>query len=246
MGLASPVQIVFGEVNDREQKSKLASVPFRWPLASLRSAAPEIPKLPYAPLRCEICSAANNPLAAVDFTNKIWTSPFYLDLPDNRFPPIQTRQSSYPDQNNPANLPQSPPPPVFVFVLDPRARICYIGVEAGSSAWVVLDDLGSSDMSKVFRGSEEIPTAQVLELNGYNGFLLPLLDELQTDQSIVQMEQSASRCTGVALKVAAELLGAPLPASGARINALVGGPCTEGPGTVMLSDPLFSFCILLQ
>ena len=44
----------------------------------------------------------------------------------------------------------------------------------------------------------------------------------------------ASRCTGVALSVAAGLLGACLPGTGARIVALVGGPCTEGPGTVML------------
>ena len=43
----------------------------------------------------------------------------------------------------------------------------------------------------------------------------------------------ASRCTGVALSVAAGLLGACLPGTGARIVALVGGPCTEGPGTVM-------------
>ena len=43
-----------------------------------------------------------------------------------------------------------------------------------------------------------------------------------------------SRCTGVALSVAASLLGACLPGTGARIIALVGGPCTEGPGTVTM------------
>lgn len=36
----------------------------------------------------------------------------------------------------------------------------------------------------------------------------------------------------MALSVAAGLLGACLPGTGARIIALVGGPCTEGPGTV--------------
>lgn len=40
------------------------------------------------------------------------------------------------------------------------------------------------------------------------------------------------RCTGVALSVAAGLLGACLAGTGARIVALVGGPCTEGHGSV--------------
>lgn len=44
----------------------------------------------------------------------------------------------------------------------------------------------------------------------------------------------------MALNVAAGLLGACLPGTGARIIALVGGPCTEGPGTVCL------FCNLLS
>lgn len=50
----------------------------------------------------------------------------------------------------------------------------------------------------------------------------------------MQPRTRASRCTGVALSVAAGLLGACLPGTGARIIALVGGPCTEGPGTVRL------------
>nr|KJB30034.1 hypothetical protein B456_005G128200 [Gossypium raimondii] len=86
-----------------------------------------------------------------------------------------------------------------------------------------------------------------------NRFLLPasdceftlnsLLDELQTDQWPVQAGHRASRCTGVALSVAAGLLGACLPGTGARIIALVGGPCTEGPGTIVskdLSEPVRS------
>ncbi|KAL4272455.1 hypothetical protein GQ457_13G017240 [Hibiscus cannabinus] len=88
---------------------------------------------------------------------------------------------------------------------------------------------------------------------GINRFLLPasdceytlnsLLDELQTDQWPVQAGHRASRCTGVALSVAAGLLGACLPGTGARIIALVGGPCTEGPGTIVskdLSEPVRS------
>ncbi|CAI0397657.1 unnamed protein product [Linum tenue] len=89
--------------------------------------------------------------------------------------------------------------------------------------------------------------------SGVTRFLLPasdceftlnsLLDELQTDQWPVQPGTRASRCTGVALSVAAGLLGACLPGTGARILTLVGGPCTEGPGTIIskdLSDPVRS------
>ncbi|XP_077249912.1 protein transport protein SEC23 E-like [Tasmannia lanceolata] len=86
-----------------------------------------------------------------------------------------------------------------------------------------------------------------------NRFLLPasdceytlnsLLDELQTDQWPVKTGNRALRCTGVALSVAAGLLGACMPGTGARIITLVGGPCTEGPGTIVskdLSDPVRS------
>ncbi|TYG50241.1 hypothetical protein ES288_D10G158600v1 [Gossypium darwinii] len=88
---------------------------------------------------------------------------------------------------------------------------------------------------------------------GVNRFLLPasdceytldtLLDELQTDQWPVQAGHRASRCTGVAFSVSAGLLAACLPGTGARIIALVGGPCTEGPGTIVskdLSEPVRS------
>ncbi|MED6223633.1 hypothetical protein PIB30_075943 [Stylosanthes scabra] len=70
-----------------------------------------------------------------------------------------------------------------------------------------------------------------------------LLDELQTDQWPVPPGSRPARCTGVALSVAAGLLGACIPGTGARIIALVGGPCTEGPGTIVskdLSDPVRS------
>lgn len=67
------------------------------------------------------------------------------------------------------------------------------------------------------------------------------MDELQPDQWPVQGGRRQSRCTGVALSVATGLLGACLPGTGARIVALVGGPCSEGPGTVnsICLTPLF-------
>lgn len=56
------------------------------------------------------------------------------------------------------------------------------------------------------------------------------------------MEQGnrASRCTGVALSVAAGLIGASVDGTGARIITLLGGPSTEGPGMVKPETSLFS------
>ncbi|XP_057475645.1 protein transport protein SEC23 E-like [Actinidia eriantha] len=70
-----------------------------------------------------------------------------------------------------------------------------------------------------------------------------LLDELATDQWPVPPGNRSLRCTGVALSIAGGLLGACSAGTAARIIALVGGPCTEGPGTIVskdLSDPVRS------
>lgn len=69
--------------------------------------------------------------------------------------------------------------------------------------------------------------------------IIQLLEELGTDQWPVAPGNRSLRCTGVALSVAAGLLGACLPGTGARMVALVGGPCTEGPGSVSHFDILF-------
>lgn len=71
------------------------------------------------------------------------------------------------------------------------------------------------------------------------------MDELQTDQWPIAPGNRASRCIGVALSVASGLLGACLPGTGARIIALVGGPCIEGPDTVMLSCSLCFSCFYI-
>eukprot|EP00271_Cylindrocystis_brebissonii_P001991 TRINITY_DN1233_c2_g1_i1.p1 TRINITY_DN1233_c2_g1~~TRINITY_DN1233_c2_g1_i1.p1 ORF type:complete len:780 (+),score=203.52 TRINITY_DN1233_c2_g1_i1:402-2741(+) len=73
--------------------------------------------------------------------------------------------------------------------------------------------------------------------------LASVLDELQRDAFPVQPEQRAARCTGTALSVAAGLLGTCVSGTGARILTFVGGPCTEGPGTIVsrdLSEPIRS------
>ncbi|KAH0992489.1 hypothetical protein GBA52_003972 [Prunus armeniaca] len=287
------------------------------PLAACISpirAHPDIPTLPYAPLRCKTCSAALNPFSRVDFTAKIWICPFCYqrnhfpphyaaisetNLPGELYPQYTTLQYALPADSV---APQSLPSPVFVFVLD----TCMIEEEMGYvksalkraigllpdnalvgflsyGTQVQVHELGFSDLSKVyvFRGSKEISKEQVLEQlglgvlgrrpgpvgGGYqpkgvqNGFpnagvtrfLLPasdceytlntLLDELQSDQWPVPPGNRSSRCTGVALSVAAGLLGACVPGTGARIVALVGGPCTEGPGAIVskdLSEPVRS------
>ncbi|GMH00679.1 hypothetical protein Nepgr_002518 [Nepenthes gracilis] len=76
------------------------------------------------------------------------------------------------------------------------------------------------------------------------GFTLnSLLEELQKDPWGVPADQRAARCTGTALSVAAHLLGACVPGSGARIMAFIGGPSTEGLGAIVarsLSEPIRS------
>ncbi|EFJ16499.1 hypothetical protein SELMODRAFT_155031 [Selaginella moellendorffii] len=92
-----------------------------------------------------------------------------------------------------------------------------------------------------------------LSASSINRFLLPasdceftlsaLLEELQKDAFSVASDKRASRCTGTALNVAAGLLNACVPGTGARIMAFVGGPCTEGPGMIVgseLSEPIRS------
>ncbi|KAA8548337.1 hypothetical protein F0562_000021 [Nyssa sinensis] len=290
---------------------------------SLIRPHPDIPTLPYAPLRCKTCAAALNPFCRVDFTALIWICPFCFqrnhfphhysaisetNVPAELYPQYSTIQytlTSIPNSlSNPNNPDASTQPPVFVFVLD----TCMIEEELGFAksalkqaigllpdnalvgfvsfgTQVQVHELGFSEMSKVyvFRGSKELSKDQVLEQlglgvpgrrtgpgfpkggqsgfpnSGVTRFLLPaseceytlnsLLDELGTDQWPVPPGNRALRCTGVALSIAAGLLGACLPGTGARIIALVGGPCTEGPGTIVskdMSDPAHLFASALD
>ncbi|WOL04553.1 hypothetical protein Cni_G13274 [Canna indica] len=121
----------------------------------------------------------------------------------------------------------------------------------------ILDQLGLS-IAGVRHGAVNV-APRGPQANGFhsstsvNRFLLPasdceytlnsLLDELQTDKWPVEAGNRALRCTGVALSVAAGLLGACISGTGARIIALVGGPCTIGPGMIVskdLSEPVRS------
>ncbi|KAJ6956401.1 protein transport protein SEC23-like isoform X1 [Populus alba x Populus x berolinensis] len=260
---------------------------------------PNMPVLPYSPLRCRNCRSVLNPFCTVDFSAKLWICPFCFQR--NQFPPHYTAIS---DDNLPAELfsqyttieyeePQmisssSPSPMIFMFVVD----TCMIEEEmaflksALSQAIELLPDnslvglitfgtlvnvheLGFGETSKtyVFKGSKDVSKDQLLEQMGFflkkpkpptsviagakdglssdsiSRFLLPasqceftlnsVLEELQKDPWPVPPHQRASRCTGTALSVAACLLGACVPGSGARIMAFIGGPSTEGLGSIV-------------
>ncbi|XP_047315803.1 protein transport protein SEC23-like [Impatiens glandulifera] len=119
----------------------------------------------------------------------------------------------------------------------------------------VLEQLGLGMLGRRVAnpGFQKQSTGGFLPNAGVTRFLLPasecefslnaLLDELSKDQWPVPPGQRGSRCTGAALSIAAGLLAACSANSNARIVALVGGPCTEGPGTIVskdLSDPVRS------
>ncbi|WZZ09071.1 hypothetical protein YC2023_094992 [Brassica napus] len=126
-------------------------------------------------------------------------------------------------------------------------------VSFGTQAHV--HELGFSEMSKVFvfKGNKEVSKDQVLDQLGLssrraptsgfpkraqNGFQSAagvnrfLLHASDCEYTLDLPGHHPQRCTGVVLSVAAGLLGACFPGTGARIVALVGGPCTEGPGMV--------------
>ncbi|KAF7825945.1 protein transport protein SEC23 [Senna tora] len=267
---------------------------------------PNMPLLPYSPLRCRTCRAILNPFCIVDFAAKIWICPFCFQR--NHFPP---HYASISDENLPAELfPQyttieyetpgeaASVPPVFMFVVD----TCIIEEEmaflksALSQAIELLPDnslvglitfgtfvhvheLGFGQIPKtyVFKGSKDVSRDQLLEQMSFFArkpkpttgviagsrdglssesiarFLLPasdceftlnsVLEELQKDPWAVPADQRPTRCTSTALAIAASLLGACVPGSGARIMAFIGGPATEGPAPIVsksLSEPIRS------
>ncbi|KAF8118389.1 hypothetical protein N665_0005s0152 [Sinapis alba] len=70
-----------------------------------------------------------------------------------------------------------------------------------------------------------------------------VLEELGNNPWPVAPDHRPARCTGVALRIAAGLLGACFPGSAARIMAFIGGPSTLGPGAIVsreLSEPIRS------
>ncbi|XP_043695869.1 protein transport protein SEC23-like [Telopea speciosissima] len=263
---------------------------------------PNMPILPYSPLRCRTCRSILNPFCIVDYVAKIWICPFCFQR--NHFPP---HYASITEDNLPAELfaqyttieyetptEKAAFPPVFLFVIDTciiEEELVYLK-NALSQAIDLLPDnslvgfvtfgtyvhvhelgFGSIPKTYVFKGSKEISKDQILEHMNFfakrpgviagvrdglsaesiGRFLVPasecefalnsVLEELQKDPWPVPADQRATRSTSTALSVAASLLGACVPGSGARIIALIGGPSTEGPGAIVsknLSEPIRS------
>uniref|UniRef100_A0A0D3H7R9 Protein transport protein SEC23 n=1 Tax=Oryza barthii TaxID=65489 RepID=A0A0D3H7R9_9ORYZ len=238
---------------------------------------PDIPVLPYSPLRCRMCRSILNPFSIVDYVAKIWVCPFCFQR--NHFP---QHYSSISESNLPAELfPQYTTveyistaetgpvvPPVFMFVVD----TCMIEEEIGYlksalaqvvellpdnslvgfitfGTYVQVHELGFGLLPKsyVFKGTKEVTKDEMLDqMCFFAGKRKPttgVIEELQKDPWPVPADQRASRCTGAALSVAASLLGVCVPGSGARIMAFVGGPSTEGPGSIVsksLLEPIRS------
>lgn len=116
----------------------------------------------------------------------------------------------------------------------------------------ILEQLGLTNRTALAGGRIQPPVGVIagigegISASSVNRFLLPassceftlssLLDELQRDAWSYPSDQRPARCTGTALTVAAGLLGACVPGTGARIMAFVGGPCTEGSGTIVSKE----------
>ncbi|KAM3275769.1 hypothetical protein ACQJBY_044251 [Aegilops geniculata] len=216
---------------------------------------PDMPVVPYAPLRCRMCRSILNPFSRVDYNAKIWLCTFcfqrnqfpqhYSSISENNLPPELFPQYTTIEYISTA---ETGPvmPPVFIFVVD----TCIIEEEIGYlksalaqatellpdnsligfitfGTYVQVHELGFGLLPKsyVFKGTKEV------------------IEELQKDPWHIPADQRASRCTGAALSVAASLLGVCVPGSGARIMAFVGGPSTEGPGSIVsksLTEPIRS------
>ncbi|GFY82238.1 Sec23/Sec24 protein transport family protein [Actinidia rufa] len=241
---------------------------------------PDIPTLPYAPLRCKTCSAVLSPFCRVDFAAHIWICPFCFqrnhfphhysavsetNVPAELYPQYTTIQYTLPSSHQPDQS------PVFVFVLD----TCMIEEELEFAKSALKQAIGllpdNALVGFISFGTQVQGIEGIVERSGFGAFgvgrgrpedgpgfpkkagqtgfpssgvtrfLLPaseceytlnsLLDELGTDQWPVPPGNRSLRCTGVALSIAGGLLGACSAGTAARIIALVGGPCTEGPGT---------------
>ena len=158
-------------------------------LVTPRKVLPEMPVVPYDPVRCKGCAACLNPYARVDFTAKLWICPFCYTR--NHFP---QHYASISETNLPAELfptyttieyqLQRPAaaPPAYLFVVD----VCLIEEELGAlkqsltqalsllpenasvglitfGTHVHVHELGFDEWPKsyVFRGSKEFTSQQI-------------------------------------------------------------------------------------
>ncbi|KAI3711251.1 hypothetical protein L2E82_41207 [Cichorium intybus] len=215
------------------------------------------PLLLYSPLRCRNCRSVLNPFSIVDFSTKTWICSFCLTATTS---PTTTNQSqrTISQPNSSLNTCIIEEEIGFLRSGLPRA----IGQIPGNSL-VGLITFGSKDqvleqmgffLKKARPATGGGPGTRDAHLHdNVSRFLLlasecefainPVLDELQKDSWPVPGDQRAARCTGTALIVAVQLLGACVPGSNARIMVFLGGPSSEGSGCIVsksLSEPIRS------
>ena len=188
-------------------------------LVTPRKVLPEMPVVPYDPVRCKGCAACLNPYARVDFNAKLWICPFCYTR--NHFP---QHYASISETNLPAELfptyttieyqLQRPAasPPAYMFVVD----VCLIEEELGAlkqsltqalsllpenasvglityGTHVHVHELGFDECPKsyVFRGSKEFTSQQIQDqLFRSTGGARPRPGQQQTNGAAVTGHQS--------------------------------------------------------
>ncbi|KAK3267011.1 hypothetical protein CYMTET_24406, partial [Cymbomonas tetramitiformis] len=159
---------------------------------------PDMPVVPYEPVRCRSCGACLNPFSRVDYVGKIWICPFCYSR--NHFPP---HYASIAENNLPAELfpnytsieyqlPQQAAvtAPVYLLVVDTCLAEDDLGALKASltqalsllpenalvglvtfGTHVHVHELGFQDCSKsyVFRGSKEVSMAKIQDQLGMRG-----------------------------------------------------------------------------
>ncbi|CAH8263072.1 unnamed protein product [Arabidopsis lyrata] len=228
--------------------------------------------LPYSPLRCRTCRSFLNPYSVVDFSACIWGCPFcfnrnpfprnYSSIADNNLPPELFPHSTTVEYLSLDLLPDTSI--VGLITFDSLVRVYELGFSHCTKSYIFH---GNKDCTKdqlldqlSFFVKNPKPSSGViagardgLSSDDIARFLLPVsdcqftlhsvLEELGNNPWPVAADHRPARCTGVALRISAGLLGACFPGSAARIMAFIGGPSTEGPGAIVsreLSDPIRS------
>ncbi|KAJ0837017.1 putative protein transport protein Sec23 [Helianthus annuus] len=267
------VRMPWNVIPGTKQEAAQCVIPISAIYTPIKPLPESTPLLPYSPLRCRNCRSVLNPFSIVDFSTKIWICSFCLhrnhfpqhyhsisddNLPAELFPHYTTIE--YEPRNEIGGE-------CFVGLITFGRYVCVheLGFFGRMNKVYVFN--GGKDISKdqvleqmgFFLKKPRPATGVVagvrdgLSQESINRFLLPaadcefalnsVLDELQKDPWPVPADQRAPRATGTALTIAAHLLGVCVPGSGARIMAFLGGPATEGPGSIVsksLSEPIRS------
>lgn len=206
---ASPLRTIMADFADVEAIDGVRMTWNVWPGTKMEAAkcvvpmavvytpllpSPNLPVLPYAPLRCRSCRSLLNPYCRVDFIGKIWICPFcfqrnhfpehYLAISENNLP-----AELFPQYTTVEYAPSGDQalPPVFLFLLDTciiEEELWYlkmaltqaIGLLPGHAlvglitfgTQVHVHELGFPEIPKsyVFKGSKDVTKNQILDQLG--------------------------------------------------------------------------------